>query len=162
MTGKLTSTDPTYPQDGWTVTAQPDGTLTDEQGRSYRYLFWEGVADDSWRLENGSFVKAEDARAFLEQSLSRLGLNELEQNDFINWLPKLQANEESFVRFAAEQYTDRARLTVSPQPDSVLRVQMLMTGVDSTTAAAFRFAKATRLQGFARKGFTLVEWGGTN
>ena len=69
----------------------------------------------------------------MEQSLSRLGLNELEQNDFISyWLPKLQANEESFVHFTAEQYTDRARLTVSPQPDSVLRVQMLMTGVDSS------------------------------
>ena len=145
------------------MTAQPDGTLTDEQGRSYRYLFWEGVADDSWRLENGSFVKAEDARAFLEQSLSRLGLNELEQNDFISyWLPKLQANEESFVHFAAEQYTDRARLTVSPQPDSVLRVQMLMTGVDSSNRRQLSALPKQQLQGFARKGFTLVEWGGTD
>lgn len=161
--GKLTSTYPTYPQDGWTVTAQPDGTLTDEQGRSYRYLFWEGVADDGWRLESGSFVKAEDARAFLEQSLSRLGLNELEQNDFISyWLPKLQANEESFVHFAAEQYTDRARLTVSPQPDSVLRVQMLMTGVDSSNRQQLSALPKQQLQGFARKGFTLVEWGGTD
>lgn len=161
--GKLTSTYPTYPQDGWTVTAQPDGTLTDEQGRSYRYLFWEGVADDAWRLENGSFVKAEDARAFLEQSLSRLGLNELEQNDFISyWLPKLQANEESFVHFAAEQYTDRARLTVSPQPDSVLRVQMLMIGVDSSNRRQLSALPKQQLQGFARKGFTLVEWGGTD
>lgn len=161
--GKLTSTYPTYPQDGWTVTAQPDGTLTDEQGRSYRYLFWEGVADDGWRLENGSFVKAEDARAFLEQSLSCLGLNELEQNDFISyWLPKLQANEESFVHFAAEQYTDRARLTVSPQPDSVLRVQMLMTGVDSSNRQQLSALPKQQLQGFARKGFTLVEWGGTD
>lgn len=161
--GKLTSTYPTYPQDGWTVTAQPDGTLTDEQGRSYRYLFWEGVADDGWRLESGSFVKAEDARAFLEQSLSRLGLNELEQNDFISyWLPKLQANEESFVHFAAEQYTDRARLTVIPQPDSVLRVQMLMTGVDSSNRQQLSALPKQQLQGFARKGFTLVEWGGTD
>lgn len=161
--GKLTSTYPTYPQDGWTMTAQPDGTLTDEQGRSYRYLFWEGVADDGWRLESGSFVKAEDARAFLEQSLSRLGLNELEQNDFISyWLPKLQANEESFVHFAAEQYTDRARLTVSPQPDSVLRVQMLMTRVDSSNRRQLSALPKQQLQGFARKGFTLVEWGGTD
>ena len=161
--GKLTSTYPTYPQEGWNVTAQPDGTLTDEQGRSYRYLFWEGVADDAWRLENGSFVKAEDARAFLEQSLSRLGLNELEQNDFISyWLPKLQANEESFVHFAAEQYTDRARLTVSPQPDSVLRVQMLMIGVDSSNRRQLSALPKQQLQVFARKGFTLVEWGGTD
>lgn len=161
--GKLTSTYPTYPQDGWTVTAQPDGTLTDEQGRSYRYLFWEGVADDVWKLESGSFVKAEDARHFLEQSLSQLGLNDLEQNDFISyWLPKLQANEESFVHFAAEQYTDRARLTVSPQPDSVLRVQMLMTRVDSSNRQQLSALPKQQLPGFVRQGFTLVEWGGTD
>ena len=40
--GTLTSTYPAY-EDGWTVTAQPDGTLTDESGREYYCLFWEGV-----------------------------------------------------------------------------------------------------------------------
>ena len=93
--GTLTSTYPTLPPEGWTVTAQPDGTLTDEEGRSYRYLFWEGVADVDWKQDSGFLVKAEDAREFLEQSLTQLGLNELEQNDFITyWLPKLEKNGE--------------------------------------------------------------------
>ena len=161
--GTLTSTYPTLPPEGWTVTAQPDGTLTDEEGRSYRYLFWEGVADVDWKQDSGFLVKAEDAREFLEQSLTRLGLNELEQNDFITyWLPKLEKNGESFVTFAAEQYTDNAVLTVTPQPDSVLRVQMLISKVDDSNRAAFQKLLEQELPRFEREGFVLVEWGGTD
>ena len=161
--GTLTSTYPTLPPEGWTVTAQPDGTLTDEEGRSYRYLFWEGVADVDWSQDSGFLVKAEDAREFLEQSLTQLGLNELEQNDFITyWLPKLEKNGESFVTFAAEQYTDNAILTVTPQPDSVLRVQMLISKVDDSNRAAFQKLPEQELPRFEREGFVLVEWGGTD
>lgn len=161
--GTLTSTYPTLPPEGWTVTAQPDGTLTDEEGRSYRYLFWEGVADVDWKQDSGFLVKAEDTREFLEESLTQLGLNELEQNDFITyWLPKLEKNGESFVTFAAEQYTDNAVLTVTPQPDSVLRVQMLISKVDDSNRAAFQKLPEQELPRFEREGFVLVEWGGTD
>ena len=161
--GTLTSTYPTLPPEGWSVTAQPGGTLTDEEGRSYRYLFWEGVADVDWKQDSGFLVKAEDAREFLEQSLTQLGLNELEQNDFITyWLPKLEKNGESFVTFAAEQYTDNAVLTVTPQPDSVLRVQMLISKVDDSNRAAFQKLPEQELPRFEREGFVLVEWGGTD
>jgi len=161
--GTLISTYPTLPPEGWTVTAQPDGTLTDEEGRSYRYLFWEGVADVDWKQDSGFLVKAEDAREFLEQSLTQLGLNELEQNDFITyWLPKLEKNGESFVTFAAKQYTDNAVLTVTPQPDSVLRVQMLISKVDDSNRAAFQKLPEQELPRFEREGFVLVEWGGTD
>lgn len=161
--GTLTSTYPTLPSEGWTVTAQPDGTLTDEEGRSYRYLFWEGVADVDWKQDSGFLVKAEDTREFLEESLTQLGLNELEQNDFITyWLPKLEKNGESFVTFAAEQYTDNAVLTVTPQPDSVLRVQMLISKVDDSNRAAFQKLPEQELPRFEREGFVLVEWGGTD
>lgn len=161
--GTLTSTYPTLPPEGWSVTAQPDGTLTDEEGRSYRYLFWEGAADVDWKQDSGFLVKAEDAREFLEESLTQLGLNELEQNDFITyWLPKLEKNGESFVTFAAEQYTDNAILTVTPQPDSVLRVQMLISKVDDSNRAAFQKLPEQELPRFEREGFVLVEWGGTD
>lgn len=161
--GTLTSTYPTLPPEGWIVTAQPDGTLTDEEGRSYRYLFWEGVANVDWKQDSGFLVKAEDAREFLEESLTQLGLNELEQNDFITyWLPKLEKNGENFVTFAAEQYTDNAVLTVTPQPDSVLRVQMLISKVDDSNRAAFQKLPEQELLRFEREGFVLVEWGGTD
>ena len=45
--GTLTSTYPAY-GDGWTVTARPDGTLTNPAtGREYYCLFWEGITERS-------------------------------------------------------------------------------------------------------------------
>lgn len=166
--GTLTSVYPENPKNttsscAWKVTAAPDGTLTDAQGRNYRYLFWEGVADIDWKQESGFFVKAEDAREFLEEKLTILGLNDIEQNDFITyWLPVLQENGESFVTFTGKQYTDAAKLTVTPKPDSVLRVQMLISKVDDTNRAEFEELPEQKLTSFERKGFVLVEWGGTD
>ena len=40
----LTATWPAY-EDGWQVTAQPDGTLHEAAGNEYSYLFWEGESD---------------------------------------------------------------------------------------------------------------------
>lgn len=40
--GELTCTYPAY-NDGWKVSASPDGTLTDAAGQTYNYLYWEGV-----------------------------------------------------------------------------------------------------------------------
>lgn len=166
--GTLTSVYPENPKNttsscAWKVTAAPDGTLTDAQGRNYRYLFWEGVADVDWKQESGFFVKAEDAREFLEEKLTILGLNDIEQNDFITyWLPVLQENGESFVTFTGKQYTDAAKLTVTPKPDSVLRVQMLISKVDDTNRAEFEKLPEQKLTSFERKGFVLVEWGGTS
>lgn len=165
--GTLTSVYPENPKNttsscAWKVTAAPDGTLTDAQGRNYRYLFWEGVADIDWKQESGFFVKAEDAREFLEEKLTILGLNDIEQNDFITyWLPVLQENGESFVTFTGQQYTDAAKLTVTPKPDSVLRVQMLISKVDDKNRAEFEKLPEQKLTSFERKGFVLVEWGGT-
>ena len=42
LAGELTCAYPTY-GDGWSVRAAPDGTLTDESGQTYRYLYWEGI-----------------------------------------------------------------------------------------------------------------------
>ena len=74
----------------------------------------------------------------------------------------MEKNGESFVTFAAEQYTDNAVLTVTPQPDSVLRVQMLISKVDDSNRVAFQKLPEQELPRFEREGFVLVEWGGTD
>ena len=49
--GRLTCTYPAPDPDGaWRVTARPDGTLTDKQGREYSYLFWEGASDGTHQI----------------------------------------------------------------------------------------------------------------
>ncbi len=85
--GELTCTYPAY-NDGWTVTASPDGTLTDGEGQTYSYLYWEGKDNVEYDFSQGACVAGEDTAAFLEDALSQLGLTRREANEFIvYWLP---------------------------------------------------------------------------
>ena len=155
LPGELTCAYPAY-DGGWTVTAAPDGTLTDEHGQTYNYLYWEGEGTEAYDFSKGFCVAGSDTAAFLEDALDRLGLTRREANEFlVYWLPRVQDNPYNLIAFQQEAYTESAKLTVSPRPDSVLRVFMawkpLARPVD---------VPAQTLPGFERRGFTLVEWGG--
>ena len=155
LSGELTCAYPAY-DGGWVVTAAPDGTLTDEHGQTYNYLYWEGEVANGFDFSKGFCVAGSDTAAFLEDALDRLGLTRREANEFlVYWLPRMQDNPYNLIAFQQEAYTESAKLTVSPRPDSVLRVFMawkpLARPVD---------VPAQILPGFERRGFTLVEWGG--
>ena len=154
--GTLTTTYPNY-SDGWTVTAQPDGTLTDpETGRSYYCLFWEGVSDTEYDFSTGFVVPGEDTEAFLEDALARLGLTERETNEFIiYWLPRMENNPYNLISFQNEAYADHAELDIQPTPDSLLRVFMAWKPLEQPVEIEPQILPA-----FTREGFTVVEWGG--
>ena len=153
--GTLTCTYPAY-EDGWTVTAAPGGTLTDESGQTYSYLYWEGVTRTEYDFSRGFCVPGADTAAFLEDALSRLGLTRREANEFIvYWLPRMEANPYNLIAFQAEDYTNHARLTVTPEPDSLLRVFMAWKPLEAPADLP-----AQELPAFKRTGFTVVEWGG--
>ena len=152
---RLTTTYPAY-EDGWTVTAAPDGTLTDAEGQTYNYLYWEGVGRGDYDFSEGFCVAGEDTAAFLEGALAQLGLARREANEFIvYWLPAMEANPYNLIAFQGAAYTGRARLTVTPQPDSVLRVFMAWKGLEKEVDIP-----PQELPAFQRTGFALVEWGG--
>lgn len=154
--GELTCT---YPKsDGtWSVKAQPDGTLTDENGTEYNYLYWEGISDTEFDMSKGFCVKGEDTAKFLEQALAKLGLTRREANEFIvYWLPIMEANEYNVIAFQNETYTENAELTVEPEPDTVIRVFMAWYGSDEEIDIDEQEMTAPQ-----RKGFTVVEWGGS-
>lgn len=154
--GELTCTYPAY-EDGWSVTAQPDGTLTDEDGKQYSYLFWEGETDVEYDMSRGFVVKGSDTAEFLQEKLSYLGLTPREYNEFIvYWLPKMQDHPYNLIAFQQEAYTDSAALTISPQPDSILRVFMAYQPLEQPVEIEEQV-----LAPFAREGFAVVEWGGT-
>ena len=153
--GTLTSTYPAY-ENGWVVTAQPDGTLTDANGRDYYCLFWEGVSDMEYDFSTGFVVPGGETAAFLEDALARMGLTEKEANEFIiYWLPKMEHNAYNLISFQQEAYTDSAVLTVTPEPDSMLRVFMAWRPLDEPVEIETQV-----LESFEREGFTVVEWGG--
>ena len=154
--GELTCTYPAY-GDGWTVTAAPDGTLTDAAGQTYSYLYWEGLREGSWDFSKGFCVRGADTAAFLEEALARLGLTRREANEFIvYWLPRMENNPWNLISFQNEVYTDRARLTVDPAPDTVIRVFMAWQALEAPVEI-----EPQPLTAPGRSGFTLVEWGGT-
>jgi hypothetical protein len=155
--GALTCRYPAFDRaGGWTVTAQPDGTLTDAGGQSYNYLYWEGVTDAEYDFSQGFCVAEEDTAAFLEDALAQLGLTRREANEFIvYWLPQMQDSPYHLISFQTDAYTDHARLTVSPEPDCVLRVFMAWKSLDGPVELPTQALTAPD-----RTGFTVVEWGG--
>ena len=153
--GQLAHTYPSY-GDGWQVTAQPDGTLTDETGREYYCLFWEGESRWEYDFSRGFCVAGLDTAAFLEDALAQLGLTDQEAQEFIiYWLPKMEGNPYNLIAFQGEAYTDHARLTVTPEPDTLLRVFMAWQPVEEPVDLP-----AQELTAPERTGFTVVEWGG--
>lgn len=153
--GDLTCTYPAY-QEGWAVTAQPDGTLTDQRGQVYNYLFWEGTSHTPYDFSQGFCVPGGETADFLEDALAQLGLTRREANEFlVYWLPQMEENPYNLIAFQGTAYTDAAQLTVSPAPESVLRVFMAWQGLERPVEVPPQtFAP------FVRQGFTLVEWGG--
>lgn len=154
--GKLTCTYPAY-DDGWNVTAAQDGTITDESGQEYNYLYWEGDSDQEYDFSEGFCVAGENTAEFLEDALVRLGLTRREANEFIvYWLPRMEQNEYNLISFQSEAYTDHARLSIQPEPDTVIRVFMAYKPLDH-----YQEIPEQPLSAPERSGFTVVEWGGS-
>ena len=162
--GKLITTYPVY-KDNWTVIAEKDGTLLNQaDNRKYKYLFWDGVyafPEEHYKFQTGFYVPKGDYIPFLEQKLAYIGLNENEINDFIvYWLPEMNKFENCFVHFRINDDIDGSSvLKTKPVADMVIRVFMEFSGV--TDFAAGSMLPEQILPQFTRRGFTLVEWGGS-
>lgn len=153
--GTLTATYPAY-ENGWHITAEPDGTLYDENGNEYSYLFWEGENNTDYDFSKGFCVAGADTADFLRETLAEIGLTPKEYNEFIvYWLPKMQENPYNLISFQSERYTDTAKLDIDPEPDSVLRVFMAWKPLSKPQTI-----EPQTFTPFARDGFTVVEWGG--
>ena len=154
---KFTVTYPKY-EDGWKVKALTDGTLIDSNNKKYYALYWEGNGDKDSINKDGFVVKGEDSASFLEEKLEILGLNYKEKNEFIMyWLPKLESNKYNYIRFKTrEEIDNNMKLNINPEPDTLIRVMMEYKGLDKKIKV-----KEEKLTKVERKGYTVVEWGGT-
>lgn len=158
--GELLFSYPKYPQNGWNVTAHPDGTLLKENGMEYYGLFWEGIPYKQLSIgDKGFVVKGEETVAFLEKSLSQLGLNRREAMEFIIfWQPKMEKNLYNLIHFSTGEYEDTARLKISPAPETIIRVMMVFQPIVEPIEIEPQDLSAMHKE---RRGFTVVEWGGT-
>ena len=149
-----------YPeyQDGWEVTAYPDGSILDKNtNKKYYALYWESKTDYKVNRETGFVVKSSELVDFFEEKLKILGLNDREINEFIiYWLPILKDNEYSLIHFLTyEEINESMPISFSVEPDTIIRVYMQAEKVDPNT-----HIEEQKLESITRKGFTAVEWGG--
>ncbi len=159
INGELSCTYPEHGIDGWqNFTASPDGTLTFSDGNEYYCLYWESTFHIYERdFSKGFCIKGSESAEFLNSALLQLGLTPREANEFIiYWLPKLEANEYNLLSFQFDNYANSAPLEITPAPDSILRVFLAMKPLDEYVEI-----EPQELPSFERKGFTVVEWGGT-
>ena len=155
FSGKLTATYPEY-DGGWKVTAMPDGTLFDENGREYYCLYWEGISGTEYDFSKGFCIPGSKTAEFLENALPKLGLSPKEANEFIiYWLPQMIENEYNLISFQGEAYTDSAKLEIKPEPDTLIRIFMAWKPLEEAVKI-----EPQELSAPERKGFTAVEWGG--
>ncbi len=160
--GKLLTSFPKY-DNNWSVTAYPDGRIFDNKtNRFYSSLFWDGMQNftkEHYNYLSGFVVSKNDLTNFLIEKLENIGLNNYETNEFIQyWLPILEQNETNFIHFYVNaDYDIISKNNVFPKPDTSIRIFMEFYALDkSIEISEQRFSKTER------KGFTLVEWGGSD
>ena len=140
----------------WNVHAKPNGDII-IKNKTYPYLFWEAEAYNLPETNEGFIVTEENAEKFLEEKLDILGLNEKEKTDFITyWLPVLLRNKISLCSFQTKKFFDTIELNVNPKPDSMIRIFLAIKKLDEPVNI-----KEQKLDSVERKGFTVVEWGGS-
>ncbi len=155
----ITCSYPKY-ENGWKVVANPNGDLKYiENGKNLYALYYEAKTEKENKVEKEGFVvKGEDSANFLEEKLEILGLNERESEEFIvYWLPKLEANKYNYIRFLnKEEIEENMPLEIEPKPDTQIRVLMTFKGLNKEIKVEEQ--QLTRVE---RKGYTVVEWGGS-
>lgn len=153
---KLTCTYPKY-ENSWSVDVKADGTLV-WNNREYYGLYWEGKGSTVDSINKGFCVKGSDTAEFLEEKLEILGLSEREANEFIiYWLPRMENNKYNVIYFATmEEQNNYMELDINPAPETLIRVNMVWYSSNK-----YIDIEEEKLEAVKRKGYTVVEWGGT-
>ncbi len=154
--GDITDLIPEFSSENtWDVIADQDGTIT-FAGHQYDYLFWEGVPRYEYDFFSGYCVKGSETESFLRDKLAEFRLNEAEINEFLKfWLPDMEGNPYNVISFQDKTYKRGAKLTVTPEPDAMIRVFMAWYPSDSYVKINPQILDTP-----SRQGFTVVEWGG--
>ena len=141
----------------WNVEGNPNGDIK-INNKMYPYLYYECDSYFTQETKEGFVVEDKNAIDFLEEKLKILGLNNKEMADFITfWLPTLLSNKVSLCTFQTEAFFDHIKLNVTPKPDTIIRIFLSIKKIDSPIEI-----KEQKLEHVERKGFTVVEWGGSS
>ena len=157
---RITTDYPNY-NNGWKVVAHPDGTLKTKSNKQLYALYYESQNIKKYTnesLSEGFVVSRDKVEEFLDEKLDILGLNYKEREEFISyWIGELESKPYVFIRFQKkEEIENNMGLHINPRPDTIIRIMMEYKKLDNVINV-----KAQSLEAAKRKGFTVVEWGGT-
>lgn len=151
----VTVSEPTYPDRGWNVVAQPNGDLL-MNGTTYGSLYWEGTGVSYSAPHQGFIIKDGQVDQRLRVLLAAYGLNDKESQEFRDfWVPKMTGAPYYRVTFLTSVWSQAAPLSVSPRPTTAIRLFM-----DWEKLSAPVSLPEPKIVTPIRRGFTLVEWGG--
>lgn len=159
---EFTKTEPEYGKAGWTVRATPTGTLYNyADGENYPYLFWEAHSTERVTVDQGFVMTRTEVPEFLDNALDTMGFLAQEKKDFLEfWQPKIMIQPEPYVFISflgTEAFNAVAPLTITPAPDTLIRVFMMFEPLNEPFAV-----EPQHLSKKSRRGFTVFEWGGTS
>ncbi|MBR3164250.1 hypothetical protein IKF15_03025 [Candidatus Saccharibacteria bacterium] len=162
---KITVDYPDY-ADGWKVVAKPNGDLREVgTGRELYALYYEAHGERKERTKEGFVVAKDEVESFLEEKLEILGLNYKEKEEFMTyWIPKMEAEPYVYVRFLSlEEIEKEMALIVSPAPETMIRILMVFEGLSEREVGRAKKGLVEQKLEVApeRRGFTVVEWGGS-
>ncbi len=146
----IVASDPVHGGDGWRVTASPGGMLRTAAGPR-DFLFYEVAWDPRrFQVEEGWCVDGAQAQASMEDAMRQLGFSGAEIADFeAAWDGVFPAYPRVTVY---PQFSDLARLSITPAPDSFLRAWFYVV-------PGCRSPHHAELPSFAPRGFVATEWG---
>lgn len=146
---------------GWSVWAKPEGTIYDQDGQSYDYLYWEADTAEEFDFSSGFCIKKDNVEEFLKSALVALGLKGNEIKDFIEyWLPQMSDSPYYVISFDTSIYERIAKLNVEPAPDRMIRVFMTWYPTDKPVED-LTLQNIDNISNITRSGKTVIEWGGS-
>jgi hypothetical protein len=152
----VTKSEPAY-DGGWHVQATPQGELTNN-GDTYTSLFWDGYGYGVYpRITEGVIVPTQDALGTMEAQLRDMGFNDTEVADFSTyWAAYMPSKPYTRITwFTTEEMEKLAKLTIDPQPDTLIRAFVDFEGLKAPYAIPVQ-----KLPHYRRDGYVVTEWGG--
>ena len=157
--GGIYKSDPLISSNGWNVSAEPTGKLTNKtDGKEYKYIFWEGITKPLFIENTGYIIRKDSIELFLRKELAHKGLIKNEIDDFLlGWLPKFKSNEYYFISFIDQAKIDELfPLVIEPKPETIIRVYIDSYGLN----VPIEVNKPAKHNKVTRKGYSAIEWGG--
>lgn len=156
--GFFTLTIPKYPDDGWKITAEPNGNILSGE-KTYPYLYYETKVPNSMinKPKEGYVAAYGEIKGLFNRLLRDAGFNEKEANDFKEyWNSALPYSPYYFIGVMPQEEIDKLEpLEVTPVPQTKIRVRFYFEALKNRIDV--QMPQATQKK---RNGFTLFEWGG--